>query len=181
MTALIFDTETTGIPRHPLATVQPRIIEFGGLLVDENGKILDEMNVLINPSDLAVVPGLLDWAGIRRITGLTEFELRSEPEFEEVAEDIRPFFERADTMISHNLPFDYGMFRIELSRLGITDWPFPERRICTVQEHAEEWGRRPKLTELYEYYTGQPLAQTHRALDDCKALLSVCVLAGVLK
>jgi len=52
--------------------------------------------------------------------------------------------------------------------------------LCTVQEHAEEWGFRPKLTQLYEHYTGEALQQTHRALDDVRGLVVVCKAAGVL-
>lgn len=175
MITLVFDTETTGIPKHPDAKdeVQPRIIEFGGVLVTETGEVLDEIDILINPQQPLE-------AIITKITGLTDEDLASQPTFAECAAQIRTFFERADVMLAHNLPFDSTLMELDLKRAGIKDWPWPKHSICTVQEHAEEWGRRPKLLELYEHYFGEPLDQKHRALDDVHALAKVCVASGVL-
>lgn len=176
MITLIYDTETTGLTKHPNAksSVQPRIIEWAGILVNEKGEEIDSLSILINPKQK------LDPA-ITRITGLTDKDLRGEPTFDEVANDfIREMFERADAILAHNLPFDKMIMELELSRFGIMDWPWPKIEICTVQEHAEEWGRRPKLTELFEHYMGIPLQQTHRALDDIRALAEVSRAAGVL-
>lgn len=184
MIALLFDTETTGLPAHPSARmeVQPYIVEWGGVLVDGDLEVFQELDVIIKPGK--VVKGnkrLLDWAGIERISGLTRAELEAAPTFAEVVEQIRLMFAAADVLVAHNLPFDKTLMELELERLGITDWPWPERNVCTVQEHAEEWGRRPKLTELYEYYTATKLDQKHRALDDVMALLTVCIESGVLE
>jgi len=173
---LVFDTETTGLMRHPRAkdSVQPRIIEWGGALVDGQGRVLEELNLLINPGQ--PLP-----AEIVKITGITDADLADQPRFGALAPQLHVLFARADVLIAHNLPFDRGLMALELARAAITDWPWPARQVCTVQEHAEEWGRRPKLTELYEHYMGVPLAQSHRALDDVHALIQVCMAAGVLR
>ncbi len=39
-----------------------------------------------------------------------------------------------------------------------------------MQEYTPQFGHRPKMTELYENVMGKPLLQTHRALDDVRAL-----------
>lgn len=177
MTHLIFDTETTGLVLHPRAKdeQQPAIIEWGGLLVDGSGTELRELNVLINPHRVLE-------ARITKITGITEDDLRGQPSFKEVAAQIREMFASADVLIAHNLPFDKNMMTLDLRRAGLLDdWPWPAHELCTVQEHVEEWGRRPKLIELYEHYMGHPLAQTHRAIDDVRALKEVCMAAGVLR
>jgi DNA polymerase-3 subunit alpha (Gram-positive type) len=176
MLHLIFDTETTGLPKHPRAksSVQPRIIEWGGVLVDGKARVVDQLNIIINP-------GVPLEAIITKITGLADEDLRDEPPFAAVADQLRPFFAQADVMIAHNLPFDSRLMELDLERAGITDWPWPRGRVCTVQEHAEEFGYRPKLTELYEHYTGDKLDQKHRAIDDVRALAEVCRLAGVLR
>lgn len=177
MIALIFDTETTGLPRHPNAkdSVQPRIIEWGGILVDtDTWQELGALDVLCNPGEK------LD-PKITKITGLTDDDLAQEPAFVERLPAIRSMFVKADVLVAHNLPFDHYLMELELNRLDIDDWPWPRHNLCTVQEHAEEWGKRPRLLELFEHYTGQPLAQTHRALDDCRALLTVCQKSGVLQ
>lgn len=177
MISLIFDTETTGLPLHPKAKpeLQPHIIEWGGMLVDEEGDEIAALNFLINP-------GIPLPAIITKITGITPEDLVGAPRFADVSDQIREMFARADQLIAHNLPFDSSLMRFDLARAGLLEgWPWPRLNLCTVQEHAEMWGRRPKLTELYEFYMGAPLAQTHRAIDDVRALRDVCVKAGVLR
>lgn len=175
MISLVFDTETTGIPLHPDADdkLQPRIIEFGGILVDSDGNELDSIEVLIDPQQQIEQI-------ITKITGITNADLRGQPIFIERAPELRPFFAEADALIAHNLPFDYRMVDMELSRNHVRNWPWPELMVCTVQEHSEEWGKFPKLQDLYKYYTGNVLHQTHRALDDVRALVEVAKCAGVL-
>ena len=184
MISLIFDTETTGIPRHPNARgeTQPRILEWGGVLVDGRGRILKELNLLINPECLP--PKLdrmsMDSAGIKKITGIEFDDLAQEPIFADVASQIRPFFAEADQVIAHNLPFDETMMQMDLERAKIVEWPWPAIHTCTAQEHQDEWGRRPRMLQLFEHYTGEPLQQTHRALDDVMALLEICKHCEVL-
>jgi DNA polymerase-3 subunit epsilon len=174
---LIYDTETSGLVLHPAAKdeLQPRIIEWGGLLVNEKGEELAELDILINP-------GIQIPDQITRITGITNADLEHQPRFAEVAPQLRALFERSEVLIAHNLPFDFNMMCLDLRRAGLLEgWPWPRLKVCTVQEHAEEWGHRPKLTELYEHYTGRKLEQSHRALDDVRALKEVCMAAGVLR
>lgn len=177
MVHLIFDTETTGLILHPMAKdeVQPRIIEWGGMLVDEHGTELHSFNVLINPG--CAIP-----AHITKINGITDVDVADQPHFKDIVDILRPMYSKADVLIAHNLPFDRTMMTLELARIGLLDsWPWPRTMLCTVQEHAEEWGHRPKMTELYQHYLGKPLGQTHRALDDVKALCEICIAAGVLR
>lgn len=174
MINLIWDTETTGLAKHPLARdgVQPHIIEWAGILVDENGDKLDEFVQMINP-------GIEIEAIITEITGITNDMLKDKPSFKEVCEPILTFMKRADQIIAHNLPFDWTMLTLELDRIRVPHPTF-KYTLCTVQEHVAEYGYRPKLTILYERYMGKPLNQTHRALDDVEALAEICKEAGVL-
>jgi DNA polymerase III alpha subunit (gram-positive type) len=175
MRTLVFDTETTGLPKHPSAkdAVQPRIIEFAGQIVDVDGNELAELELLINPHQpLEEI--------ITKITGLTDGDLEQEPTFAEVADQLNEFFAQADCLLSHNLPFDSTLVELELTRNNIQDWHWPKFNVCTVQEHVPRWGYRPKLTQLYEFYTGEKLQQTHRAMDDVRALALVAQRSGVL-
>ena len=168
MSALIFDTETTGIPLHPAAkdSVQPRIIEWGGVLIDDQGEVQYELHLLINP-------GVRLPDEITKITGISDSDLIDQFSFAQVAGQLRHVFASADTLVAHNLPFDRKMMELELARNDIQDWPWPRNNICTVQEHAEEWGYRPTLKKLYQWYFDKPLDQTHRALDDVYALAEI--------
>lgn len=175
MKFLVFDTETTGLYKHPHAkmSVQPKIIEFGAALVNSSGEVLEELSLLINPQEpLEEI--------ITKITGLKDEDLVNQPTFPEVYEQIRDLFRKADAAIAHNLPFDSTLLNLELQRHRLDDFVWPPFCICTVQETAPEWGRRAKLTELYERCTGGPLAQAHRALDDVMALVEVAKKLGIM-
>lgn len=165
---LVYDTETTGLTLHPDAPVtkQPKMIEFGGVLLDRQGRIVEEAAILVNPGE-PLSPE------ITKITGLTDADLADAPSFEEVLPQLRRIFGEATTVMAHNLPFDKAIIRGELARLNVLDFPWPSRELCTVGLYKEQWGRNPKLLELYEAVLGKPLAQTHRALDDVKALCEI--------
>ena len=161
------DFETTGLNKHPDADLhkQPKAIEFGGVLISlKDGSIKEELNILINPREPLE-------AIITKITGITNEQLVGQPTFDEALPTIRAMFAKAVGVVAHNLPFDKAILFGELARRNITDFPWPPREMCTVGLYREQWGRNPKLIELYESIMGKPLAQTHRALDDVKAMV----------
>ena len=171
MKAIIFDTETTGLllPSAAPLEKQPKIIEIGALLVDGE-TILAELSQLIDPGeDIS--------AEITKITGITDADLVGMPTFKDALPVLWPFFEGADALIAHNASFDAGMLRNELKRVGREDFPWPPKTICTVQEFVHVFGYRPNLKKLYERYTGNALQQTHRAIEDCRALHEALIAA----
>jgi len=176
MLTLVFDFETTGLSLHPAAklNLQPRAIEFGGVIIRPDGEIIREISYLIDPEQL------IDEV-ITKVTGLTNDDLRGKPKFTQVYPEIREAFEMVDVSAAHNHPFDKDILSFELARLGVTDFPFAKFELCTVQTYAGEWGKRPKLTQLYEAVIGRKLEQTHRALDDCKALAEIVVADRLLE
>ncbi len=174
--AIVIDFETTGLTLPPVANLedQPYIIEIGAARV-ENGKVVARMSQLVNPERL-IEPV------ITKITGITNEQLVPAPLFATVAPELIEIAKGCQYFIAHNAPFDSAVLRYalrrhpELPQLSDTapwpvDSPWPPQTICTVQEFEHMFGRRPKLTELYERATGKPLAQTHRALDDVEALV----------
>lgn len=167
--AVIFDTETTGLTLHPDAKIglQPRMIEFGAVLMSlEDGSIVEEASILINPG--SALPD-----EIVKITGITDEELRDAPAFADVLPQLLRIFASASAVVAHNLPFDRAILRGELLRAKIDVFPWPTRETCTVGLYRAEWGRNPRLTDLYESVMGRPLAQTHRALDDVRAMVEI--------
>lgn len=163
----IFDTETTGLTLHPNAPLhkQPQIIEFGFALMEE-GEVTETANILINPGcELDPV--------ITKITGITDADLVGAPSFEGVLPQIRRLFAKADVAVAHNLPFDKALLHFELARLEVMDFPWPTGQMCTVALYRDIWGYNPKLLQLYEHVMGEPLNQTHRALDDVMAIVDI--------
>lgn len=168
MLTVVFDVETTGLTLHPKAELakQPRIIEFGAVKLGDSGEEVDAFSILINPG-MEIEPE------ITKITGLTNDDLRDAPKFPEAVETIRKAFAGTGLMVAHNLNFDESLLRFDLERAGVEDFPWPRNKLCTVTAYAEEWGRRPRLIELFEAKLGRKYAQTHRALDDVRALCEI--------
>lgn len=175
MKAIIFDTETTGLMLPKVAPLekQPRIIELGVITV-VGGQLGEMHNWLINP-------GQEISAEITKITGIKNEDLVGKPSFSELLPELINIFSGASLLIAHNAPFDVGMLRNELLRAGCEDFPWPEDVVCTVQEYKHMFGRRAKLTELYERVVGKPLAQTHRANEDAYAVYEVLAADNFFK
>lgn len=177
MIAVIFDTETTGLllPSTAPLEKQPRIIEIGAVKVDlDTEEVFDEVSQLINP-ECELDPK------ITKITGIKPEDLADKPTFVQVLPVLQRLFRGAEFLVCHNAPFDVGMLKNELRRAEVWDFPWPGHTVCTVAEYTHMFGRRPKLTELYERVLGEPLAQTHRALDDVKALHAVLTKDGYFR
>lgn len=170
MDHIVLDTETTGLllPKTAPIEKQPRIIELAFVRV-RDGEIVSEHEWLIHPEQEIT-------AEITKITGIKNEDLIGKPKFADLVTEIAEAMKDAATFIAHNAPFDSKMVKNELTRIGaIETFPFPAETVCTIQEYRHEYGRRMKLTELYEKKLGKSLAQTHRALDDVKALVEVLI------
>lgn len=181
---IALDTETTGLLLPSIAPLekQPKIIElaiiklsFGGdeIVVGQDGAEVPrvtEKSWLINPGEPLS-------ADIVRITGLKDDDLKGQPRFAEIAEEVTEHFIGVTGMIAHNLSFDLGMLVNELKRLGKeTAFPYPPKQLCTVIHYSQTlFGRRAKLTEVYQRVLGRPLPQKHRALDDTRALVELVI------
>jgi len=166
---IFFDTETTGLIKNvalPLRQ-QPRIIEIA---------CIREPAIKSRPNTFQTVfnPGVKLEPIITKITGLTDDELADAPSFSECIPDLADFFRGEETMVAHNMPFDFQMLLMELKRQVMEyKFPWPLHRIDTVtlaQPHYN--GKFMKLNALYEDLIG-PIEQTHRALDDVKMLMKV--------
>lgn len=168
MNIILFDTETTGLllPSKAPLDKQPRIIEVGCVKADETGRVLAELEQTLDPQ-CAVS------AEITKITGLKQSDVDGQPTFAQFLPQLRAFFAGADMMVCHNAPFDTGMLRNELARCGCTDFPWPKEIVCSVAEYIPLFGFRPSLKVLHKRIMGVELAQTHRGLDDVKALLAL--------
>lgn len=178
---IAFDTETTGLlmPSAAELKTQPKIIELGLIVIEatddgSSGAVTGEHVWLINPGEQITDE-------ITKITGITNDVLIGKPRFEEVLPELERLFLGAYGLIAHNLPFDLGMLLTELRRCGREhSFPYPPRHLCTVSAYGHLKGHNLKLTDLYEKIIGKPLAQTHRALDDARALVEIVMKEGAL-
>lgn len=167
---IIFDTETTGLTLPPEAPLeqQPHIIEVGALKLDAKYREVDTLSILVKPG----IP--LDEEVHKKITGLTNADLACCPPFADILPKLLDFWIGERTMFAHNMPFDLAMLTIELRRINAQyAFPYPYEQVCTAEYSSQRYGKRLRLIQLYEKVLGKPLAQTHRALDDCRALAEI--------
>jgi DNA polymerase-3 subunit alpha len=168
--SLIFDTETTGLLQPKISPLekQPSIISFYGVVIDEEGKLLETIDYHFNPG-FDVSPT------ITKITGITNEFLKDKPTFKEHEEQIRNIIMSCDFAIAHNAKFDTEMVDNEMRRCDSFDkliWP---KVICTVEQTMSFKGHRLNLTALHTHLFGVPFSNAHSAGGDVAALLA-CVL-----
>lgn len=162
---LLFDTETTDLVHNTLLPIkmQPRIIEFYGVMVDDQFRQVNELDFLCNP-------GIPISDEVQRITGIDDAAVADKPSFAVHADEVIGLLEEADEWVAHNLSYDEFVLSVELKRCGKA-MPSGKIRTCTVE--ATEWinGYRMKLADLYEQMFSEKLEGAHRAKNDVLATL----------
>ena len=118
MKILIFDTETTGLPKtkdldYSTLTLWPYIVQLSYLIYDTETyklvKIRDHILKLPEPIQIS--------AESTRIHGITNDESKKNGVFfESVVEEFYQDFEAADLIVAHNLKFDLNLIQVEIMR-----------------------------------------------------------------
>lgn len=163
---ILFDTETTGFINAidaPLKN-QPKIIELFALkLNDQTLAVEDELELLIDPKQTLT-------AEIVGITGITDDMVRGQGEFPIHLPEISEFWLGQRWMAAHNLTYDADMLELELRRCGaVNRFPWPPKRLCTVEASEHLKGRRLKLIDLHTLLFGVGFEKAHRARNDVEA------------
>lgn len=172
---LIFDTETTALISNSLMSGrhQPHVVEFYGQIVDENDQVIESLEFLAKPPHLPPnkdnKPPFFISDEIRKITGLTDDDVKDAEPFAFYAEQVAGIIGRADSVVAHNLSYDYSVISIEMDRIKRSiEWPLI--RICTVEETEYLKGFRLSLSALHDHLFSEPFAGAHRARVDVAAL-----------
>lgn len=105
MREIIFDTETTG-----LSNKDDRIIEFGGVELENKFPTGNFLHIYINPQGKQVHPDALE------VHGITDEFLLDKPAFKDVVDEMLEFVKGAK-LVAHNANFDMGFLNAELARL----------------------------------------------------------------
>ncbi len=149
----IIDIESTG----GKATTD-RITEVGILLV-ENGKVIDEFTSLVNPE--RSIPFF-----ITKITGINNKMVEDAPRFYEIAKRLIEITEDA-IFVAHNVNFDYNFFKEEFRQLG---YDYKRKTLCTVKlsRRAFPGLKSYSLGNLIKHFDIE-VVDRHRAMDDARA------------
>ncbi|RZK42040.1 MAG: DNA polymerase III subunit alpha [Pedobacter sp.] len=176
---LIFDTETTGLPRNYNAPITdtdnwPRCIQIAWQLHDELGNLIEHEDYLVKPDGFnipydserihGISTDLADERGIPLSTVLEKFNLA---------------LGKAKFVVGQNVGFDLKIMGCEFFRLNV-DSPMsslPVLDTCTeitadlLKIPGGRGGRfkLPTLTELHQYLFGVPFSEAHNATADVEA------------
>lgn len=167
MRVLVFDTETSGLPKHHFAALntQPHVLEFAGIILDDKSGEFAECQRF----SFYANPGIKIDDEITRINGISEKTLKGEKPFSHHEPYLSERLKMVDAVAAHNLPFDMKMINFEYTRLGM-DAPWPPKRICTIEATMHLQGYRLKLAALHELLFGTGFEGAHRAMNDTEAL-----------
>lgn len=166
-TAIVFDTETTGLLRPSANKLedQPYLTEIFAYKVDENVEIVDKFESLVRPP--IPVP-----EKITRLTRINDQMLASAPNFRKLYPDLAKFFLGSSFLVAHNASFDVGILETELRRIDkLTQFPWPPHHLCTAEYSTAINGSRMSLKNLCKHITGEGVSGHHRAQNDVDALL----------
>jgi ATP-dependent DNA helicase DinG len=113
----VLDFETTGI-----SSDKDEIIQAGLAVIDEAGTVFSTFSSFVHPDK--PIP-----ADIRRLTGITDDDVRDAPRIEDVLADMVPLLQDA-VLVGHNVEFDAKFLQTALDRSGYL--PFTGRMLDTV-------------------------------------------------
>ncbi|MEY4791563.1 MAG: hypothetical protein RIT34_370 [Bacteroidota bacterium] len=175
---LIFDTETTGLPRDFNAPITdtdnwPRVVQLAWQLHDESGELISQKDFIIKPEGYNIP------FESERVHGIsTELAQALGEDLSEVLAQFNKDLSRANFMVGHNLKFDLNVLGAEYVRQG-QDTPLvkPVLDTCTektallCQIPGGRGGRfkLPTLTELHEFLFQESFSEAHNATADVES------------
>jgi DNA polymerase-3 subunit alpha len=176
---LIFDTETTGLPRNWSAPITdtdnwPRCIQIAWQLHDELGNLIEHQDYLVKPEGFNIP------YDAERIHGIsTELAQQDGISLQEVLEKFNIALSKAKFIVGQNLGFDVNIMGCEFHRMGIQSsmGSMPILDTCTeitaslLKLPGGRGGKfkLPTLTELHQYLFGTPFSEAHNATADVEA------------
>ena len=183
MKLLIFDTETTGLPKSRKPSIEgpnnwPHIVSISWVILDSiSNKIEKERSYIVKPEGW-VIPD--DSIRIHKITNDI-----AEKDGVSLSKVLGEFLaETYDALVAHNMEFDYNV--LDNAIRWDLDMAFNEIRkpkMCTMELSRDlcnlksQFGKpkSPRLSELYQHAFGSaPAMDTlHNSLVDTKLLVKI--------
>lgn len=176
---LIFDTETTGLPKNYKAPISdtdnwPRCIQIAWQLHDAMGNRIENQDFLVKPDGFNIP---FDAEKIHGIS--TELAEKEGKNLEEVLYLFNEALAKAKFIVGQNVGFDVNIMGAEFFRKKIKSQLSKKPVLDTCTEATAllcklPGGRGgkfklPTLTELHNYLFQQPFAEAHNATADVEA------------
>ena len=176
---LIFDTETTGLPKSwnaPITNTDnwPRCVQIAWQLHDEMGTVLEHKDFLIKPTNFNVP------YDAERIHGIsTELAEEQGISLNEGLILFNKALEKTTFIVGQNLNFDLNIMGCEFHRLGIenklSSLPILDTctektaLMCKIPGGRGGKFKLPTLTELHTHLFGTGFGEAHNATADVEA------------
>ncbi|MEZ4855027.1 MAG: DNA polymerase III subunit alpha [Gelidibacter sp.] len=176
---LIFDTETTGLPKRwdaPITDTDnwPRCIQIAWQLHDELGNCIEHQDYLVQPEGFNIP---YDAEKIHGIS--TELAQQQGVPLIEVLEKFNLALNKTKFVVGQNVGFDLNIMGAEFIRADIANQLQELPVLDTCTEHTAElcqlpggrYGKfkLPTLTELHQFLFNKPFAEAHNATADVEA------------
>lgn len=176
---LIFDTETTGLPKRwdaPITDTDnwPRCVQIAWQLHDDMGNIIEHQDYLVQPDGFNIP---YDAEKIHGIS--TELAQQEGVPLTEVLEKFNTALAKTKFVVGQNVGFDLNIMGAEFHRHDVANilQELPVLDTCTehtanlCQLPGGRYGRfkLPTLTELHEFLFKVPFAEAHNAVADVEA------------
>ena len=176
---IIFDTETTGLPRNWQAPITdtdnwPRAVQIAWQLHDDMGVLLEQKDYLIKPEGYDIP------YDAERIHGIsTALAEEQGDDLEMVLKEFNIALTKAKFVVGQNVGLDVNILGCEFIRKGL-DSPMASMSVldtCTevtatmCQLPGGRFGKfkLPTLTELHQHLFGEPFGEAHNATADVEA------------
>lgn len=175
---LIFDTETTGLPKDfnaPITDFEnwPRMVQLAWQLHDKDGELISVKNYIVRPEGYEIP---FNASKIHGIT--TERALKQGVELTQVLEEFNKDLAKAEYVAGHNISFDLNIVGCEYLRNEMDNALEGANALDTIDAGTEycaipggkgggfKW---PKLDELHKKLFGEDFAEAHNAAADVEA------------
>jgi len=176
---LIFDTETTGLPKRwdaPITDTDnwPRCIQIAWQLHDAMGNLVDQQDYLVQPEGFNIP---YDAEKIHGIS--TELAAQDGISLEEVLAKFNIAMSKTKFIVGQNVKFDLNIMGAEFHRLGVEN-PLQElpvldtcteitASLCQIPGGRGGKFKLPTLTELHQFLFGKAFGEAHNATADVEA------------
>ncbi|MFN5182787.1 MAG: DNA polymerase III subunit alpha [Bacteroidota bacterium] len=176
---LIFDTETTGLPRDYNAPITdldnwPRCVQIAWQLHDETGKLISHNNLIIKPEGFTIPFKAVEVHGIS-----TERALEEGIHLTEAFTSFIEALDQCDFVCGHNIEFDINIVSCEFIRIGIENKFQGKSVLDTKSDETTEFCaipggkggkfKWPTLSELHHKLFSEAFEEAHNAAFDVAA------------
>ncbi|MFT5053925.1 MAG: DNA polymerase-3 subunit alpha [Oceanospirillaceae bacterium] len=175
---LIYDTETTGLPKNYKAPLTdgdnwPRLVQLAWQLHEADGALVESGNIIVKPKGFDIPFNSEQIHGIS-----TEKALAEGIDLKGALDQFSEVLSRSKVQAGHNIEFDINIVGAEyirvygeesLTKVPSIDTKNESTNYCEIPGGRGGQFKWPKLTELHEKLFGEAFEEAHNAAADVAA------------